>query len=43
MVGAAANSSQFLVFNEPRFIFKRFAMLKYLNPEQKLLIDKPQS
>jgi len=43
MVGTAANSSHFLVFNEPRFVFKRFAMLRYLNQDQKLLLDKPAS
>ena len=43
MVGPGTNSAQFIMFNEPRYVFKKFSMLRYIAPEQKLLIDKPES
>jgi hypothetical protein len=37
------NSQQFLIFQEPKYVFKKFSMLRYISPEQKLLLDKPES
>jgi hypothetical protein len=43
MVGPGSNSQQFLIFQEPRFVFKKFAMLKFFSHSQKLLVDPPES
>eukprot|EP00347_Sterkiella_histriomuscorum_P000293 403376439 len=43
LMGAGLNSSQFLIHHEPRYVFRRFSMFKYLGQDQKILFQKPES
>ena len=43
LLGPGIHSQQFFIYHEPKYLFRRFSMLKYIGQDQKLLAALPDS